>query len=100
MNARGPVIAVIVVAVLGAGWYLFRPERLFVNKQVNESLNVAPAAMSAMESQSDAAPLASGKFHNGSHETRGTAAIHKLPDGSRVLRLTGFHTSNGPDVQV
>ena len=100
MNSRGPVIALIVVIVLGAGWYLFRPERLFVNQKVNESLNVAPAAMSAMESKTDAAVLASGMFHNGSHETSGTATIHKLPDGSRVLRLTDFHTSNGPDVQV
>ena len=34
------------------------------------------------------------------HETRGTAAIYELPDGKRVLRLTGFETSNGPDVRV
>ncbi len=99
MNSRGPVIALIVVVVLGAGWYLFRPERLFINKQVNESLEATPAGMSAKESQADQV-LAGGMFHKGSHETSGTATIHKLADGSRVLRLTDFHTSNGPDVQV
>ena len=28
------------------------------------------------------------------------AAIYKLPDGKRVLRFSGFETSNGPDVHV
>ena len=34
------------------------------------------------------------------HETQGTASVHRLGDGSRVLRLTDFATSNGPDVRV
>jgi hypothetical protein len=34
------------------------------------------------------------------HETKGTATVHRLPDGKRVLRLTEFATSNGPDVRV
>jgi len=99
MNTRSLVIAVLAVLAIGTGWYLFRPERLFINQRVNESLDVAPAAVSGMESQADAI-LASGAFHNGSHETRGTATVHQLADGSRVLRFTGFETSNGPDVQV
>jgi hypothetical protein len=39
-------------------------------------------------------------FHKAAHETKGTATIHQLADGKRVLRLTGFETSNGPDVHV
>ena len=44
--------------------------------------------------------LASGKFHGVAHKTDGTATIYQLPSGKRVLRLTDFETSNGPDVQV
>jgi hypothetical protein len=44
--------------------------------------------------------LASGKFHGVAHKTEGSATIYKLASGKRVLRLTDFETSNGPDVQV
>ena len=44
--------------------------------------------------------LVSGQFHTNAHETRGTAAIYLLADGRRVLRLSAFETSNGPDVRV
>ena len=98
MSARNLVVAVVVVVAVGVGWYLFRPERLFINQRVNESLDVTPA-MAGTGPQADVV-LARGMFHKGSHETGGTAAIHQLADGSRVLRLTDFHTSNGPDVQV
>ena len=114
------IVAVIALAAIGTSWYAFRPERLFVNQTVNESLD-APAAMttanetSAMSSATESSPMsavseapmagspaivASGDFHDGSHETAGKATIHQYSDGRRVLRLTGFHTSNGPDVQV
>jgi hypothetical protein len=43
--------------------------------------------------------LLSGEFRSYAHETIGTAAVHQLGD-RRVLRLTGFSTSNGPDVRV
>ena len=86
--------------VLGAiGWYLFRPELLFVNKRVNESLTAqAPAQLAS----GDAAPVAllAGPFHSVAHETQGTATVHRLSDGTRVLRLSEFMTSNGPDVRV
>jgi hypothetical protein len=34
------------------------------------------------------------------HPTEGTATVYRLGDGSRVLPLTNFKTSNGPDVHV
>ena len=34
MKRRSWILGLVVVA--GAGWYLFRPELLFVNKRVNE----------------------------------------------------------------
>jgi hypothetical protein len=44
--------------------------------------------------------LASGTFVDGEHATAGTALILQLPDGSRFVRLEGFSTSDGPDVDV
>jgi hypothetical protein len=86
------------LAVLGAiGWYLFRPELLFVNKQVNESLT---AQVPAGADRAAPVAVASGSFHSVAHETKGLATVHQLPDGARLLRLTEFVTSNGPDVRV
>lgn len=50
----------------------------------------------------DAPPvvLTKGSFHSVAHDTKGVAAIYELSDGKKVLRFTGFETSNGPDVQV
>ena len=91
-----------VVLLFGAGalvvlWAAFRPEKLFINHSVNESLPIA-----ASVSASVAAPkaLVASQFHNVLHEGQGTATILQLPDGKKVLRLTHFQTSNGPDLQV
>jgi hypothetical protein len=80
------------VAVLGA-WYAFRPERLVVNRQVDETM---PTAQSGSSPQS----LESGQFYSILHPTQGTATIYQMGDGTRILRLTSFSTSNGPDVHV
>ena len=56
------------------------------------------AALAAAEGAPEA--LASGKFHGVAHQTQGTATVYKLASGKKVLRLTDFETSNGPDVQV
>jgi electron transfer DM13 len=88
------------VVVGGIGWYLFRPELLFVNHRVNESLSAtAPTESGAMTAPA-ASALFQGRFHSVAHETRGSATVHRLADGKRVLRLTDFVTSNGPDVRV
>ena len=44
--------------------------------------------------------LLSGSFTSHEHQTSGTARILELADGSRVLRLENFETSNGPDLEV
>ena len=86
------LIPVVVVAVLVA-WYAFRPERLFVNRRVDEALPTGQAGQSAQ-------PLESGRFYSILHPTEGTATIFQTGDGTRILRLTSFRTSNGPDVHV
>jgi len=92
------------LVVLGAiGWYLFRPELLFVKTKVNETLPdvaaVQPVEAASMDAGS-AGVVLSGQFHSVSHETKGVATVHQLGEGRRVLRFTGFTTSNGPDVRV
>ena len=100
MRKRNAIIGLAIVVVAG-GWYAFRPERLFVNKTVNESLG---AVMDTADTKASTviAPttVATGSFHSNAHDTRGTATVLSLSDGRRVLRLTNFATSNGPDVRV
>jgi hypothetical protein len=85
-------IPIVVVAAFIA-WYAFRPERLVVNRRVDEAM---PTAQSGLSPQ----PLVSGQFYSILHPTAGTATIYRMGDGTRVLRFTGFSTSNGPDVHV
>jgi len=71
-------IALIVLVVVGAGaWYAFRPERLFINQRVNEQFPTASAA------NQEPMKLASGEFHAGAHETKGTATVFRLPMARR-----------------
>ena len=44
--------------------------------------------------------IAQGDFHGVAHETKGIASVYQLPEGKKLLRFSGFETSNGPDVQV
>jgi len=83
----------IAAAAAFLAWYAFRPERLVVNRRVDE-------AMPAAQGSSTPQPLVSGQFYSILHATAGTATIYRMGDGSRVLRFTGFSTSNGPDVHV
>jgi Electron transfer DM13 len=89
------------LVVLGAiGWYLFRPELLFVKTSVNEAFpSEAVAQGMHTESATETGVLLRGQFRSIAHETIGTASVHGV-NGRRVLRLTGFSTSNGPDVRV
>lgn len=71
MNKRNFIITVGAV-VLAIGWYAFRPELLFISKQVNEQFpssgQVAAGPMT----------LAKGNFKSLAHETKGLATIYKL----------------------
>lgn len=114
--SKRPLILVAALVVLAGGWYAFRPERAFIDETVNESLPevaaapasdtaaamapMAPATMASDTAMAMPDPVATGQFHSNAHETKGTATIHALADGRRVLRLTSFSTSNGPDVRV
>jgi hypothetical protein len=86
------------VVIVGAVFVLvfFQPQKLFINKTVNEAAPAAaaPAASAALEAK----PL-EGSFKTFEHATTGRAIIVDT-GGRRVLRFESFRTSNGPDVVV
>lgn len=96
MNKRKVYIGIGLIALAGA-WYAFRPELLFVDKEVSEAL---PTQQAAIAKGTEAAILVKGEFRGLAHETKGAVTVHRLADGKRVLRLSQFETSNGPDVHV
>lgn len=77
---------------LFAAWYAFRPERLLVNRRIDEAFPAAASDSSHI--------IESGNFSGVMHPTTGTATIYRLGDGTLMLRFTNFRTSNGPDVHV
>lgn len=93
MKKRKLVLGAAVVALL-VGWYLFRPELLFIDAKVMEDLPQANADASS------STIVKQGSFHAVAHTGKGMAAIHRLADGRRVLRFTNFETSNGPALHV
>jgi hypothetical protein len=118
--AMAIVLAGIVAAVVVVVY--FEPQKLFIDDEVNEAApgvvskgaqgDVAPQESPAAEPvaqapavERPAAPpqpreLAGGTFRSLEHSTVGRAIVVELPDGSRVLRLEDFETSNGPDLRV
>ncbi|MCX2970610.1 MULTISPECIES: DM13 domain-containing protein [Streptomyces] len=114
MRRRKPwFVAVLALglALGGVGLYLFQPWTLWTDRAVHESL---PSTRPATEQEAGDAErpepgesrpagpvtLASGEFITHEHATRGMVRIVELADGSRVLRLEGLDTSNGPDLKV
>jgi Electron transfer DM13 len=91
-TTKRTILGVIGLLILAGLWFAFRPEKLFVNKKVNE----APPAQTAGQ----LTPLLTGRFVGEVHKTSGRASAYRQADGSRVLRLTDFSTSNGPAVHV
>ena len=91
------LILVLAVVVVGVAWYAFRPERLFINQSVSEPF---PAASATTSAASAPVALVSGQFHSVAHDGKGVATVFKTPDGKRVLRLTEFETSNGPELML
>jgi hypothetical protein len=93
MKRKTLIYGVVILAAIAA-WAAFRPERIFVNAKVNETMPTATTTNGA------GAVLASGSFHSVAHDSSGDASVYQLADGKRILRFTNFKTSNGPDVHV
>lgn len=93
MKPRARVAIPIALILAAIAWYAFRPERLVVNRRVDE-------AMPSAQGGSLAQAVESRQFYSILHPTAGTATIYQMPDGTRILRFTSFSTSNRPDVHV
>jgi hypothetical protein len=117
---RTAVIAAAAVAVVvtAVALPLFQPWRVFTDKVVDEALPGAvpistqsssttpptvserPSAPAAPSTPATPVVLLTGKLITHEHDTAGTVAVLKLPDGSRILRLENLETSDGPDLKV
>lgn len=84
---RKIIFAALGLVVLVAAWWAFRPEKLFINKSVNE-----PAPF---QESSGPQPVFTGPLEDGAHNTVGRATIYKTPEGGRYLRISGFSPSAG-----
>ena len=95
-DLRLPVLTGFLVTVAAAGLYLGRSQ--FVDDVVNErvvTVSRAPAPDSAPRN----VLVAQGSFEPVAHRASGTARVIRTPEG-RILTLTGFEVSNGPDLRV
>ncbi|WLR42748.1 DM13 domain-containing protein [Bacillus carboniphilus] len=105
------------IIMLLAAWAIFRPERAFLDREVDEEFPISETAQEEESNEStdrnqtekneedhqqekEDEQLYSGEFHDGSKKAEGTATIHQLASGEKILRLTDFSTSDGPDVFV
>ena len=116
-----------VVVVAAVGLWAFQPWKLWTRSEVNEALptefveagaTTAPPTAQTTAAQTTATQtttartttaqpttpegptvLASGEFVTQEHETRGTARVLSS-GGTRILRLEGFSTSDGPDLHI
>src|SRR5690242_8080696 len=90
-----PAVAVLVV-LIAVGLFLFQPWKLFTSSTVNEAL--VPAQQSAASTGNTL--VGQGEFRSLEHPTTGRAELVTLPDGSHIVQLRDFRTSDGPDVHV
>ena len=105
---RHPLVAgASLLVVVAAGLFVllyFAPQQLFINTRLDEPAPTLRAPVASQHSPAAVAStpttLLSGEFRSLEHATTGSAVLLRLADGSTVLRLTGFSTSNGPDVHV
>jgi Electron transfer DM13 len=88
------------VVVVGA--LVFEPWKLVVDERVQEAAPGTAPALSAGTEPATAGPVvvARGRFISHEHDSSGSVAVLRLPDGSRVLRLDDLRTSNGPLLKV
>jgi hypothetical protein len=105
--------AAVILAAAAFAAYWFAPWNLVVDRTVDEALpstapaepvddgaGDAPAGGDAGTDDGSPATLSRGRFQSLEHATRGSALVVELADGSRLVRLEGLETSNGPDLRV
>ena len=99
---RKIILAALGLVVLVAAWWAFRPEKLFINQQVNE-----PAPFLA---DSGPQPVSTGPLEDNADHTIGRATIYQTTGGRHYLRVAGLPaeasqlhvtlTGTGPQVDL
>ena len=97
---RIPVLGGFVVTALAVGAYL--AATTLRDRVVHERVITGVPAGDARAIGTLRRPveLARGGFRSHEHATTGTATVVRAPDGRRLLTLTSFSTSPGPDLRV
>lgn len=106
-------VAVVLVAALGVGLYLFQPWRLLTVRETHEALLVPTSTSSPATSTSSPATsgtvapvaetpqeVAKGEWRSLEHATTGKASLIKLPGGAHSVQFAALNTSDGPDLYV
>lgn len=99
------VLAAYVLATAAIGGFLLWTST--VDRVVAEDVLTAPEqppasgpATSARRTPAAPVLVGRGDFRSGEHQTTGTAALLRRPDGAAVVTLTDLATSPGPDLRV
>lgn len=114
------VAATAIVGVAGAVvLFWFQPQKAFIDDRVEDAIPTAttnpiattstPAKVAPPSDPGGSLPtstvpiaepieLARGMFVSLDHNTTGVVRVLQLADGSRIVRLEGLDTSNGPDL--
>ena len=87
------ILAIVAAIAIPIGIYTVSP--LFINATVNEPL---PAATN-VPAEKPLLGILMG-VHDGFHNAEGNVKVVSLTDGSKILRLENFKSTNGPNVHV
>jgi hypothetical protein len=94
-SVAGAGVVAVGVAVFVLVW--FQPQKLFIDDRVDEAI---PAPRVTHGTSATPRAITAGTFVSLDHGTTGRVRVLELGDGSRVVRLEGLETSNGPDLFV
>jgi hypothetical protein len=96
-----PIVGGYLLAAVAVGGFL--AATTLRDREVDEAVATAVPAAAVADARADE-PVnvleRRGSFVSGEHETRGSARVVRLASGRRVLTLTRFSTSPGPDLRV
>jgi hypothetical protein len=95
---RVPVLGAFGLTAALVGGFLFWTTTR--DRVVHERVAVGTPSHAASSKAARDVQVRSGAFRSEEHASRGTAAVVRLRDGRRVLTLTRFSTSPGPDLRV
>jgi len=96
MNKKIRIVIIILIAAVGIPFGVYTISPIFTSSTVNESLPTTTVIATGAKSYS-------GNFTgagDGIHNAAGTAKVVALGDGSKILRLENFRSTNGPNVHV